>query len=186
MLRYRSDLLKTLGTLLFLPAFLSGAAEQKQVLEVELFSEYIDDPVSQWTTSVLPQSSGVWRGKSSQRHVLFLPQYSPSVASFIEIMSSKVQIYSSHLYVHAHFTGIRWAPNIHTCSRPVFWCVQHNADLVCLHISNHKTVASSSDWFVLLTSRSGPQKAGYTPWSGSKSVLFIGSFRAWFKNNKTN
>lgn len=46
MLRYQSDLLKTLGTLLFLPAFLSGAAEQKQVLEVELFSEYMDDPVS--------------------------------------------------------------------------------------------------------------------------------------------
>ncbi|XP_037531723.1 seipin-like [Nematolebias whitei] len=78
MLRYRSDLLNTLGTLLFLPAFLSGAAEQKQVLEVELFSEYVDDP------------------------------YSPSVAVFIEIISSKVQIYSSHLYVHAHFTGIRY------------------------------------------------------------------------------
>ncbi|XP_017263702.1 seipin [Kryptolebias marmoratus] len=78
MLRYRSDLLRTLGTLLFLPAFLSGAVEQKQVLEVELFSEYIDDP------------------------------YSPSVTALIEIMSSKVQIYSSHLYVHAHFTGIRY------------------------------------------------------------------------------
>lgn len=45
MLRYRSDLLKTLGTLLFLPAFLTGAAEQKQMVEVELFSEYKDDPV---------------------------------------------------------------------------------------------------------------------------------------------
>ncbi|MED6291106.1 hypothetical protein CHARACLAT_020149, partial [Characodon lateralis] len=78
MLRYRSDLLKTLGTLLFLPAFLSGAAEQKQVLEVELFSEFIDDP------------------------------YAPSVTATIEILSSKVQIYSSHLYVHAHFTGLRY------------------------------------------------------------------------------
>ncbi|XP_013861376.1 seipin isoform X3 [Austrofundulus limnaeus] len=78
MLRYRSDLLKTLGTLLFLPVFLSGAAEQKQVVEMELFSEYVDDP------------------------------YSPSVTALIEIMSSKVQIYSSHLYVHAHFTGIRY------------------------------------------------------------------------------
>lgn len=46
MLRYRSGLLRTLGTLLFLPAFLSGAIEQKQVLEVELFSDYTDDPVS--------------------------------------------------------------------------------------------------------------------------------------------
>ncbi|MEQ2254251.1 hypothetical protein ILYODFUR_001846 [Ilyodon furcidens] len=78
MLRYRSDLLKTLGTLLFLPAFLSGAAEQKQVVEVEVFSEFIDDP------------------------------YAPSVTAAIEIMSSKVQIYSSHLYVHAHFTGLRY------------------------------------------------------------------------------
>lgn len=46
MLRYRSDLLKYLETLLFLPAFLSGATEQKQMLEVELFSDYTDDPVS--------------------------------------------------------------------------------------------------------------------------------------------
>lgn len=46
MLRYRTDLLKFLETLLFLPAYLSGAAEQKQMLEVELFSDYTDDPVS--------------------------------------------------------------------------------------------------------------------------------------------
>ncbi|XP_021173974.1 seipin isoform X2 [Fundulus heteroclitus] len=78
MLRYRSDLLKTLGTVLFLPAFLTGAAEQKQVVEVELFSEFTDDP------------------------------YAPSVTALIEILSSKVQIYSSHLYVHAHFTGLRY------------------------------------------------------------------------------
>ncbi|RVE67355.1 hypothetical protein OJAV_G00102200 [Oryzias javanicus] len=78
MLRYQSDLLKTLGTLLFLPAFLTGAAEQKQMVEVELFSEYTDDP------------------------------YAPSVTAVIEILSDKVQIYSSHLYIHAHFTGIRY------------------------------------------------------------------------------
>ncbi|XP_060904269.1 seipin-like [Labrus mixtus] len=78
MLRYRSDLLKQLGTLLFLPAFLSGVSEQKQVLEVELYSEYIDDP------------------------------YSPSVTAIIEILSNKVQIYSSQLLIHAHFTGIRY------------------------------------------------------------------------------
>ncbi|XP_067374015.1 seipin-like isoform X2 [Channa argus] len=78
MLRYRSDLLRSLGTLLFLPAFLTGAAEQKQVIEVELFSDYTDDP------------------------------YSPSIVVVIEILSNKVQLYSSHLYVHAHFTGIRY------------------------------------------------------------------------------
>ncbi|XP_070693096.1 seipin-like isoform X2 [Pempheris klunzingeri] len=77
-LRYRSDLLRYLRTLLFLPAFLSGATEQKQVLEVELFSDYTDDP------------------------------YFPSVTAVIEILSSKVQIYSSQLYIHAHFTGLRY------------------------------------------------------------------------------
>ena len=46
MLRYRSELLRTMGTLLFLPAFLTGVSEQKQVLEVELFYDYTDDPVS--------------------------------------------------------------------------------------------------------------------------------------------
>nr|XP_046262106.1 seipin-like isoform X2 [Scatophagus argus] len=78
MLRYRSDLLRHLGTLLFLPAFLSGATEQKQVLEVELFSDYTDDP------------------------------YAPSVSAVIEILSNKVQIYSSQFYIHAHFTGLRY------------------------------------------------------------------------------
>lgn len=78
MLRYRSDLLRYLGTLLFLPAFLTGVAEQKQVLEVELFSDYTDDP------------------------------YAPSVTALIEILSNKVQIYSSELNIHAHFTGLRY------------------------------------------------------------------------------
>ncbi|XP_044061077.1 seipin-like isoform X2 [Siniperca chuatsi] len=78
MLRYRSDLLRHLGTLLFLPAFLSGVTEQKQVLEVELFSDYTDDP------------------------------YAPSATAFIEILSNKVQIYSSQLNIYAHFTGIRY------------------------------------------------------------------------------
>ncbi|XP_033949557.1 seipin-like isoform X1 [Pseudochaenichthys georgianus] len=78
MLRYRSELLRSLSTLLFLPAFLTGVSEQKQVLEVELFSDYTDDP------------------------------YLPSVTAVIEILSNKVQIYSSQLNVHAHFTGIRY------------------------------------------------------------------------------
>lgn len=46
MLRYRSDLLKVLETLLFLPAYLAGLSEQKQILEVELFSNYVENPVS--------------------------------------------------------------------------------------------------------------------------------------------
>ncbi|XP_061691163.1 seipin-like isoform X6 [Syngnathoides biaculeatus] len=78
MLRYKSNLLRTLSTLLFFPMLMSGAAEQKQVLAVELFSDYTDDP------------------------------YSPSATALIEILSSKVQIYSSHLYIHARFSGVRY------------------------------------------------------------------------------
>ncbi|XP_037117023.1 seipin-like [Syngnathus acus] len=78
MLRYQSNLLRTMSTLLFFPVFLGGVVEQKQVLAVELFSEYTDDP------------------------------YSPSATAVIEILSSKVQIYSSQLYIHAYFTGVRY------------------------------------------------------------------------------
>ncbi|XP_051905661.1 seipin-like isoform X2 [Hippocampus zosterae] len=77
-LRYQSNLLRTMSTLLSLPMLMTGVAEQKQVLEVDLFLEYTDDP------------------------------YSPSTTAVIEILSSKVQIYSSQLYIHAHFTGIRY------------------------------------------------------------------------------
>ncbi|KAJ3588520.1 hypothetical protein NHX12_012112 [Muraenolepis orangiensis] len=44
MLHYRSDLLRTVGTLMFLPGFLTGVAKQTQRLEVELFSAYTEDP----------------------------------------------------------------------------------------------------------------------------------------------
>lgn len=40
MLHYRSGLLQTLNTLLFSPLLLTGMTEQKQLLEVELFSDY--------------------------------------------------------------------------------------------------------------------------------------------------
>ncbi|XP_010896690.1 seipin isoform X3 [Esox lucius] len=78
MLHYRSSLLRTLGTLFFIPFFLSGMADQRQTVEVELFSEYIED------------------------------SYAPSIGAIIEIQSQRVQIYSSQLNIHAHFTGIRY------------------------------------------------------------------------------
>ncbi|XP_056133932.1 seipin-like [Lampris incognitus] len=78
MLRYRSDLVRTAEMLLFLPAYVTGVAKQKQLLQVELFSDYTDNP------------------------------YSPSVRAIVEILSSRVQIYSAQLYVHAHFTGITY------------------------------------------------------------------------------
>lgn len=78
MLRYRSDLLRTLGTLLFFPAFLTGASSERQLVEVELFSEYTDN------------------------------SYNPTIGAIIEIQSNQVQIYSAYLYIYAHFTGLRY------------------------------------------------------------------------------
>lgn len=45
MLHYRSRLLRSLDTLVFAGLFLGGFAEQKQMLEVELFEGYREDPV---------------------------------------------------------------------------------------------------------------------------------------------
>ncbi|CAL8264244.1 unnamed protein product [Lota lota] len=77
MLRYRSDLLRTFATLLFLPRFLSGGSQQAQRLEVMLFSDYTDDP------------------------------FSPSVEAVVEVLSSEVQIYSAQLHIYADVTGLR-------------------------------------------------------------------------------
>lgn len=78
MLHYRSSLLQTLNTFLFSPFLLSGMAEQKQLIEVELFSDYKTNA------------------------------YEPTVGAVIEIQSKRVQIYSSQLRIHAYFTGIRY------------------------------------------------------------------------------
>ncbi|XP_076588406.1 seipin-like [Chaetodon auriga] len=78
MLHYRSSLLQTLTTLLFSPFLLTGMAEQKQLIEVELFSDYKTNA------------------------------YQPTVGAVVEIQSKRVQIYSSQLRIHAYFTGIRY------------------------------------------------------------------------------
>ncbi|XP_044047861.1 seipin-like [Siniperca chuatsi] len=78
MLHYRSSLLQSLNTLLFSPFLLTGMAEQKQLIEVELFTDYKTNA------------------------------YQPTVGAVIEIQSKRVQIYSSQLRIHAYFTGIRY------------------------------------------------------------------------------
>ncbi|XP_023823420.1 seipin-like [Salvelinus sp. IW2-2015] len=78
MLHYRSGLLQTLNTLLFSPLLLTGMTEQKQLVEVELFSDY----------------------KANS--------YQPTVGAVIEIQSRRVQVYSAQLRIHAFFTGIRY------------------------------------------------------------------------------
>lgn len=78
MLHYRSSLLQTLDTLAFSSLLLSGFSEQKQMVEVELFSEYKED------------------------------SYTPTVGAVIEIQTKRVQIYGAHLRIQAHFTGLRY------------------------------------------------------------------------------
>lgn len=46
MLHYRSQLLQILDTLVFSSLLLFGFAEQKQLLEVELYSDYRENSVS--------------------------------------------------------------------------------------------------------------------------------------------
>ncbi|XP_056383120.1 seipin isoform X2 [Hyla sarda] len=78
MLHYKSPLLKTLDTVASFPLLLSGLSEQKQILEVELHSEYRED------------------------------SYVPTTGAVIQIQSVHIQIYSAELRVHAHFTGLRY------------------------------------------------------------------------------
>ncbi|XP_058502589.1 seipin-like [Solea solea] len=78
MLHYRSSLLQTVSTLVFSPLLLTGIAEQKQLIEVELYLDY--------------------KQNANQ----------PTIGAVIEIQSKRVQVYSSQLRIHAYFTGIRY------------------------------------------------------------------------------
>ncbi|XP_036620624.1 seipin [Trichosurus vulpecula] len=78
MLHYRSTLLRLLDTLIFSGLFLSGFAEQKQILEVELYADYRED------------------------------SYTPTTGAVIEIHSNRIQLYGAQLRIHAHFTGLRY------------------------------------------------------------------------------
>nr|XP_013005972.1 seipin isoform X3 [Cavia porcellus] len=78
MLHYRSDLLQTLDTIVFSSLLLFGFAEQKQLLEVELYSDYREN------------------------------SYVPTTGAIIEIHSRRIQLYGAYLRIHAHFTGLRY------------------------------------------------------------------------------
>ncbi|GAA6108876.1 seipin isoform X1 [Tachysurus ichikawai] len=78
MLHYRSSLLQTLSTFVFSPVLLTGLSEQKQLIEVELYSDYRSD------------------------------SYQPTIGAVLEIQARRVQIYSSQLRIHAYFTGIKY------------------------------------------------------------------------------
>lgn len=78
MLHYRSQLLQMLDTLVFSSLLLFGFAEQKQLLEVELYSDYREN------------------------------SYVPTTGAIIEIHSKRIQMYGASLRIHAHFTGLRY------------------------------------------------------------------------------
>lgn len=59
MLHYRSQLLQMLDTLVFSSLLLFGFAEQKQLLEVELYSDYRENSVSGVTELELGDSSSI-------------------------------------------------------------------------------------------------------------------------------
>uniref|UniRef100_A0A8C5K2Y7 Seipin n=1 Tax=Jaculus jaculus TaxID=51337 RepID=A0A8C5K2Y7_JACJA len=78
MQHYRSDLLQMLDTLVFSSLLLFGFAEQKQLLEVELYADYREN------------------------------SYVPKTGVIIEIHSKHIQMYGAYLRIHAHFTGLRY------------------------------------------------------------------------------
>ncbi|PNF35613.1 hypothetical protein B7P43_G01878 [Cryptotermes secundus] len=78
MLHYRSYLLHTLNTLIFSPMMVFGNKEEKQNIVLELFADFEED----------------------QNH--------PVTDIYVEIQSRHVEFYSATLYVHAHFTGLRY------------------------------------------------------------------------------
>ncbi|KAM7086387.1 seipin isoform 2-T4 [Molossus nigricans] len=78
MLHYRSDLLQMLDTLVFSSLLLFGFAEQKQLLEVELYPEYREN------------------------------SYVPTTGALIEVHSKRIQLYGAYLRIHAHFSGLRY------------------------------------------------------------------------------
>ncbi|RVE53829.1 hypothetical protein evm_001491 [Chilo suppressalis] len=78
MLRHRSKLHEVIRTFAFSPFLLSGVNEEKQLLQVELFSDFEDDP------SV------------------------PVTDAYVEVQSRHAQVYWCELHVQAHFSGLRY------------------------------------------------------------------------------
>lgn len=129
MLHYRSQLLQVLDTLVFSSLLLFGFAEQKQLLEVELYSDYRENSVSgaerwsrrqpsRWPKTVPEKptgsqppamateaGSGLRLGPADS--ALPPSQYMPTTGAVIEIHSKRIQMYAAYLRIHAHFTGLR-------------------------------------------------------------------------------
>ena len=78
MLRYKSDLLTRITTWVLSPLFIVGLREEKQTVQVELFSDYLDEKAN------------------------------PVTNVFVEIQSAAVQFYDITLQITAQFSGLRY------------------------------------------------------------------------------
>lgn len=78
MLRHRSRLHQIMRTLAYAPLLIAGINEEKQLLQVELFTDFQDDP----------------------NH--------PVTDAYVELQSRFVQVLSCELQIEAHFTGLRY------------------------------------------------------------------------------
>lgn len=78
MLHYRSNLARTITTLVMSPLIVLGFKEETQHVPIELFTNYEDD------------------------------QENPVTDVFVEIQTKQIQFYSVTLHITAHFTGLRY------------------------------------------------------------------------------
>ncbi|CAH2061936.1 unnamed protein product, partial [Iphiclides podalirius] len=78
MLRHRSRLHQLIRTTVFAPLLLGGLDEEKQQVQVELFSDFVDDPEL------------------------------PVTDVYVELQSRFAQTYACELHIQAHFTGLRY------------------------------------------------------------------------------
>ncbi|XP_072171812.1 seipin-like [Diadema setosum] len=78
MLRYRSPILKVIDIFCLAPFFIAGYAEEKQVLNVDLMTDYVDNV------------------------------YKPAIKASLEVKVKQLEIYHSTLQIHAQFTGLRY------------------------------------------------------------------------------
>jgi seipin len=76
-LEYRSDLLRVLDTVVFSPFLMLGSTSQRQWININYLTDFMDDP------------------------------HSPTQNINIQLRSRFVQVYSASLQVHAEFTGLR-------------------------------------------------------------------------------
>jgi len=78
MIQYKSSFLHLISTVVLYPLLFSGSYEEKQLLAIELFSNFQED------------------------------SYNPVTDAHVELQSYTIEVYRASLKIHAHFTGLRF------------------------------------------------------------------------------